>query len=157
LPIKIFISSRRDEKISEFNNVDDSVHSALILHDIEEDLVKEDIRRYMTAGLDKISKGFKVERNTWISNKDLSPFAERAGTLFVYASALCSYLDCRKEAIARVQSLRDESTNSVAGSNAGSKEKTSTVLDNLYTQIHMPATAQTLRHSCNLLWWHNTL
>jgi hypothetical protein len=134
LPIKVFISSRRDEKIrDQFDNANNSIRSTLILHDIEKDLVKEDIRRYMTARLDNISNRLKVKRDIWISDEELSLFVEHAGTLFVYASALCSYLNrtVPEEAADRVQSLLSKSANPIDGS----KEKPTVILDNLYAEI----------------------
>jgi hypothetical protein len=73
-----------------------------------------------------ISKAFRIERNTWISDKDLFLFVERAGTLFMYASA---YLTCTwvKDTIEHVQSLLIEVANSIDSS----KENPTAILDNL--------------------------
>jgi hypothetical protein len=93
LPFKFFISSRLEQEIkASFRFDGDGLHDSLLLHDIEENIVAEDIRRYIHERLDAITRRRWKERSQWISNDEIGQLVVRSGKLFVYASALCTFL-----------------------------------------------------------------
>ena len=91
LPIKLFIASREEKVIREAFTSAESAgsahHHTFILHNVEEQIVKADIKLYLSESLSKI---FGV--NGYKSDPDLSTavplLVERAGQLFIYAATV---------------------------------------------------------------------
>lgn len=123
---KVFIATRPNQRITKALKRAAPTQS-LPLHEIEAHVVKADIQRYMVERL------HKVDSNEWISESELNILVQRAGTLFVYASALCSYLDCTP-----VQKARDRLDVIISNqpkADDGSTDLPYKVLDTLYSQI----------------------
>jgi hypothetical protein len=97
VPFKVFISSRLDDEIKagfHGKGTDSQMHEALFLHDIEDDIVEADIMCYITDYVDAITTRLPWrDRGSWISDDQIRSLTLQAGNLFVYASALCSFLD----------------------------------------------------------------
>jgi hypothetical protein len=91
IPFKIFISSRLDDQIRFSFKLDGAdVHKSLFLHDVEKNIVEADIRHYINESLKAITR--LREGAEWISVEQVEELVKRSGKLFVYASALVSFL-----------------------------------------------------------------
>jgi hypothetical protein len=88
--LKFFITSRQEPQLHEVLKVVQD--TTLRLHEIEESLVKSDIRRYLVERSDDI-RIVKDLPQTWMTGEDLEILQDRAGKLFIYASTVCSFLE----------------------------------------------------------------
>jgi hypothetical protein len=134
LPVKIFISSRYDRDIKySFDADGPSMHTSFLLHNIEDHIVEADIRKYLLERLDQISERLRKPRVHWISDKQINQLITHAGRLFVYASAVCSYLisDDIEEVDTRLKSILAESSKPIPGSSKRPYE----ALDKLYSNV----------------------
>ena len=131
IPIKIFISSRPDPDIMETFNEEGSftTRSSLLLHDIERHIVERDIRLYMEGQLEQMDK------KGWISPERIGILVQQAGKLFVYASAVCTYLLGCKGAEETADRLKSIINPSHPKANDGSHVQPYSKLDVLYAQI----------------------
>ncbi|KAG8709513.1 hypothetical protein FRC11_005481 [Ceratobasidium sp. 423] len=86
LPIKFFISSRPEPAIRDQMSkpVADQVSSRLVLHELDENTVRMDIRTYLTIAL--------AEMPDPPSDEQIEALAERAGILFIYAATVLRYI-----------------------------------------------------------------
>jgi hypothetical protein len=85
LPIKFFVTSRPEPIIREKMLARDGYSpSVLYLHDIEESIVKEDIKKYLTDALSPVSPPPSID--------ELEQLANRAGKLFIYAATVARYI-----------------------------------------------------------------
>jgi hypothetical protein len=84
LPLKFFVTSRPEPKIIDWmvQRQGERDEFELHLHNIEDSIVKEDIRTYLELEL-------KPAR---LSGEDLARLVEQAGALFIYASTLVRYI-----------------------------------------------------------------
>jgi ABC-type dipeptide/oligopeptide/nickel transport system ATPase component len=89
IPLKIFIASRDDYWIRKAFKSGDGVREYFYLHDIEKDVVQNDIRKYLEASLARIKDGDSEE---WPSPIELSGLVQRSGTLFIYAATAVRYI-----------------------------------------------------------------
>jgi hypothetical protein len=94
LPFRFFITSRPESHIRErFMPCSASERTTFYLHDVEESMVKADIRLYIEHRVRKIS----VEQQrrlpkAWPTEEQLEKLADRADRLFIYAFAACNYI-----------------------------------------------------------------
>ncbi|KAF5321442.1 hypothetical protein D9619_000082 [Psilocybe cf. subviscida] len=95
LPFKVFISSREEQKIwNAFNSGDNKVEN-FRLHDIEKDVVQEDIRQYLKTSLASIrNENFHGSQAAalWPSQSEIENLVIRCGTLFIYAATAIRYI-----------------------------------------------------------------
>ena len=84
---KIFLASRDQYRISNAFGSGDSTR--FCLHEIEEDVVKHDIEKYLKTSLASIKHNDSEE---WPSPSELSGLVERSGTLFIYAATAVRYI-----------------------------------------------------------------
>jgi nucleoside-triphosphatase THEP1 len=96
IPLKVFISSRQEPRISEAFSPGDNKVENLYLHDIEKDVVQKDIHKYLKTSLDNIRKSRDEHpRRTaeeWPSQRELDSLTARSGTLFIYAATAVRYI-----------------------------------------------------------------
>ncbi|KAF8203531.1 hypothetical protein K438DRAFT_572948 [Mycena galopus ATCC 62051] len=91
LPIKLFVTSRPERHIRpQFNSTEDS-RRVFRLHDIEHNIVKHDISRYLTNRLDGIRADSSMP-SEWASPADIEALTCRAGKLFIYAFTAVKYI-----------------------------------------------------------------
>jgi nucleoside-triphosphatase THEP1 len=94
IPLKVFISSREEFKI--INAFSSRNHKAknLRLHDIEKDVVQEDIQKYLEASLanirDKVHD--RAAEASWPLQSEVESLVSRCGTLFIYAATIIRYI-----------------------------------------------------------------
>jgi len=84
LPIKFFLTSRPEPAIREKMLVPGYSRSVLYLHDVEESIVEEDIKKYLTEALRSMSPP--------PSPNDVERLAKRAGKFFIYAATSVRYI-----------------------------------------------------------------
>ncbi|CAE6434144.1 unnamed protein product [Rhizoctonia solani] len=83
LPIKFLVSSRPEYHIREMI-FKSNLQEQLILHNLDENMVKEDIETYLREELASIS--------TPLASDQLKTLVERAGVLFIYAATVVRYI-----------------------------------------------------------------
>lgn len=93
LPFKVFISSREELEISNAFRATAGTHHPinLFLHNVEKDVVQEDIRRYLEASLSSIRDDHGTT-DLWPSQSELTDLVVRCGTLFIYAATSVRYI-----------------------------------------------------------------
>ncbi|KAH7338734.1 quinon protein alcohol dehydrogenase-like superfamily [Rhizoctonia solani] len=85
IPVKFFVSSRPDYVIRDrMMSQEGTSRSVFHLHDIEQSIVEEDIRKYLTESLSSMSPP--------PSPQQIEALAERAGMLFIYAATVVRYI-----------------------------------------------------------------
>ncbi|KAF8133483.1 WD40-repeat-containing domain protein [Mycena galopus ATCC 62051] len=104
LAIKLFVTSRPERHIRPYFNAEAgrSRQCVLRLHNIEQNLVKDDISLYFNNRLNSI----RVENSlpsAWASSADIEVLADRAGKLFIYAFTAVEYI--RERPRDRLQNL----------------------------------------------------
>ena len=135
IPLKIFIASRDEAPIrSAFDSLS-SIRQQFILHEVEEDVVEGDIRKYLETSLSEInSPGRDHAQDAWPSPSELSKLTSQCGKLFIYAATAIRYImDCPGFHEDRLLSL-------TTGSESNSFQAS---LDDLYGRI--------LDHACRLM------
>jgi nucleoside-triphosphatase THEP1 len=81
IPLKIFVASRDEYRIrNAFRSTSDSIRGYFYLHDIEKDVVQNDIRIYLKTSLARIK------------DDELSGLVASSGTLFIYAATAVRYI-----------------------------------------------------------------
>ncbi|KAJ7503976.1 hypothetical protein B0H11DRAFT_1710483, partial [Mycena galericulata] len=93
LPIKLFVTSRPERHIRPHFDTQADLRRVLRLHDIEENIIKDDISLYFTNRLASI----RAESNPllppeWASHADVEALTRRAGKLFIYAFTAMKYI-----------------------------------------------------------------
>jgi hypothetical protein len=105
-PLKLFLTSRPEPHIRArlgFHQSAD-IRRILRLHDIEQDIVAEDISRYLTNRLHRIHHQLDVRLpDDWPSPCDVANVTRQAGKLFIYAFTAVEYV--REDPIGRLDSL----------------------------------------------------
>jgi hypothetical protein len=143
LRVKIFISSRYEELIKDpFERAGSDTYATFLLHNIEEHIVEADIKQYMLEHLNEISEQIQQPCLHWISDKQVSELVNYAGTLFVYAAVVCSYIGQGRR-IKEVKKRLDTVLRNMPGPIPGSKDRVYQYLDALYSQV-LEATADKL-------------
>ncbi|KAB5591588.1 Lissencephaly-1 [Ceratobasidium theobromae] len=93
-PIKYFVSSRPEMEIRRWIG---GMESQLILHELEKEIVEEDIERYLRAELKSMS----------LSEHQVSTLVKRAGVLFIYAATVVRYLALDDPSVVSEERLDD--------------------------------------------------
>ncbi|KAL5631867.1 hypothetical protein ACGC1H_000041 [Rhizoctonia solani] len=83
LPIKFLVSSRPEPHIRERIR-QSALKTQLVLHELDQKMVKADIETYLRVELESIS--------TPLTKDQLAALVERAGTLFIYAATVIRYI-----------------------------------------------------------------
>jgi nucleoside-triphosphatase THEP1 len=87
IPLKIFLVSRDEYWIRNAFGSRGSIR--FYLHEIEKDVVENDIRKYLETSLARIKDDDSEE---WPLSSELSGLVERSGTLFIYAATAVRYI-----------------------------------------------------------------
>ncbi|KAF5324287.1 hypothetical protein D9619_011432 [Psilocybe cf. subviscida] len=95
IPFKVFISSREEFKISNtFKDSSGNYKSTnLFLHEIEKDVVQEDIHIYLETSLAKIHRDNHGTPGMWPSQSELKNLVKCCGELFIYAATSVRYIE----------------------------------------------------------------
>ena len=108
LPVKFFLTSRPERHIvAHFQFLQPEFHRILRLHDIEQDLVQEDISLYLKTRLANIRlfrRSPAVFPAIWPSPKDIEILTRLSGKLFIYAFTAVEYIATRNH-VKRLQTL----------------------------------------------------
>ncbi|KZS97378.1 WD40 repeat-like protein, partial [Sistotremastrum niveocremeum HHB9708] len=86
LPVKFFVTSRPETEHQKYQ--DAHLYHSFILHNIEGDLVKADITKYLN---DKFNS-LRSLRDMGISDSDVKALAEQADNLFIFASTAFKFI-----------------------------------------------------------------
>jgi hypothetical protein len=93
IPLKVFISSRAEFDISNAFNTRNIDIENLYLHDIEKDIVQEDIQTYLGTALATIkAQNSNGTVEIWPLPSELENLVARCGTLFIYAATAIRYI-----------------------------------------------------------------
>jgi hypothetical protein len=146
IPLKIFIASRDERPIHNAFSLGSDIRKDFVLHEVEKDVVKDDIHKYLEQSLSDIKKyDLDDTPEEWPSHSELSALADRSGTLFIYAATSIRYIDDGDG------NYRDRLTFMISSiSTSGSKLQTATI-DNLYGHILQRAFAlKEHREACRM-------
>ncbi|KAH7339779.1 WD40-repeat-containing domain protein [Rhizoctonia solani] len=117
LPIKIFVSSRPEPQIR--RKLCD-LQCQLLLHELDDKIVKEDITTYLRTELAQMS----------LPEDQLLALADHAGTLFIYAATVVRYVDLENPSVDSEERLEIVLKTSTTAASSKHKE-----IDKLYTII----------------------
>ncbi|KAJ6580588.1 mycorrhiza-induced WD40-repeat domain protein [Mycena sp. CBHHK59/15] len=94
IPLKICIASRDETPIRKAFHSRPDLRKAFYLHEVEKDVVKDDIRRYLEKSLSDIKVDDLADNSDeWPSQAELSTLLDRSGALFIYAATVIRYID----------------------------------------------------------------
>ncbi|KAJ6626160.1 WD40-repeat-containing domain protein [Mycena sp. CBHHK59/15] len=94
IPLKIFIASRDKAPIRNAFHSRDDIRKDFFLHEVEKDVVREDIEKYLTKSLAEIQeRNLGSASDEWPSRTELSALLDRCGTLFIYAATAIRYIN----------------------------------------------------------------
>ena len=125
LPLKLLITSRPENHIRQ--SLGFLKEGQLILHNIEEKIIKEDIRLYLTETFRRTGERFSLALD-WVSDKELDILTKRSGNLFVYASTVIRFVNSEHSADPREQLRRILQT-------SNSPKSAYSELDRLYKEV----------------------
>jgi len=130
IPLKFFIASRDEELIRTAFYYHPNLSTAFTLHEVEKQLVEDDIRKYIERSLLNVkSQGLDPVLDAWPSPLELSNLVHHSGRLFIYAATAIRYIhDGRKLFKSRLFLMANRDTKT------RSKLQTSTI-DSLYGHI----------------------
>ncbi|CUA67694.1 putative WD repeat-containing protein alr3466 [Nostoc sp, PCC 7120] [Rhizoctonia solani] len=122
LPIKFLVSSRPEMEICRrmMGRVDEQGNAPLVLHDLDADVVKQDIKVYMRRELGYIL----LTETQW------SGILERCGALFIYAATSCRLIKQGYE-----MSVLDETVRMIVSPDSASIGHEESGIDELYFTI----------------------
>ncbi|KAL0947883.1 hypothetical protein HGRIS_010518 [Hohenbuehelia grisea] len=106
LPLKWLITSRPEKHIREkFEYALNDQHTRILrLHDIENNIVEQDINRYLRHHLNIFARKPHAAIPTgWPSEQQIATLAQLAGTLFIYAATSLKYIS--ENPVSRLQNI----------------------------------------------------
>ena len=93
IPLKVFISSRDESPINNAFSSGDNKAKDFYLHEVEKDVVQQDIRQYLKTSLANIrDEDCHGTTEEWPLQRELEGLIARAGTLFIYAATAVRYI-----------------------------------------------------------------
>ena len=94
IPLKIVITSRDETPIRNAFYSKPELLNAFYLHEVEKDVVKDDIEQYITKSLTGIKhRHLGQPLDGWPSQVELSHLVDRSGILFIYAVTAIRFID----------------------------------------------------------------
>ena len=94
IPLKIVIASRDETPIRNAFFSRPELLNAFYLHEVEKDVVKDDIKQYITKSLASIQQRYLGQSlDGWPSQAELSALFDLSGTLFIYAATAIRFID----------------------------------------------------------------
>jgi hypothetical protein len=112
IPLRFFVTSRPESHIrDQFRyGVSSHQHATFYLHEIEDTIVRADIRLYLTHRLEKIRMNPKHRLPTkWPEDEQMKALVDRADKLFIYAFVACNYIE--RDPRRRLQKIVETSCN----------------------------------------------
>ncbi|KAJ7868143.1 hypothetical protein B0H13DRAFT_1635836, partial [Mycena leptocephala] len=91
IPLKICFSSRDETLIRKAFHFRPDLCQDFYLHEIKEDVVRADIRRYLQKSLSEVNSADDLDE--WPSNNEISTLVARSGGLFIYAATVVRYIE----------------------------------------------------------------
>ncbi|KAF8179114.1 hypothetical protein BJ912DRAFT_644648 [Pholiota molesta] len=89
---RIFITSRPENHIRSVLNKESNI-AKIVLHDIEDSIVRNDIHSYLKEELSKIPSELEVNVGpNWPKDADLDAIVDKSGKFFVYASTAIKFI-----------------------------------------------------------------
>jgi len=130
IPLKFFIASRDEDRIRNAFYHHPGLSTAFTLHEVEKQLVEDDIRKYIEKSLSDIkSQELDPVLDVWPSPLELSNLVNHSGRLFIYAATAIRYIhDGGKLYKSRLSVMANQDTKTQ------SRLQTSTI-DGLYGHI----------------------
>ena len=92
IPLKLFIGSRDEPLIRHAFTSLPRLRTTFYLHEVDKDVVKGDIRRYLEMSLAEIKVDNGHSLDTWPPQSEISALLDRSGTLFIYAATAIRYI-----------------------------------------------------------------
>ena len=93
IPLKFFIASRDEDLIHSAFYHHPELSTAFMLHEVEKQLVEDDIRKYIERSLSNIkSQGLDPILDAWPSPSELNNLIDHSGHLFIYAATAIRYI-----------------------------------------------------------------
>jgi len=133
--VKFFLTGRPESRIREGFRLPLLAKAAgiLVLHEVEPDLVNNDIRSFLKHRFLKIAN-YRSGLDGWPTEEQLDLLCKRAGGLFIYAAATAKFIGNQNDnPRKRLDFLLQSPESSVH--EGGAKLKTNTTLDSLYMSI----------------------
>ncbi|RPA77251.1 hypothetical protein BJ508DRAFT_330350 [Ascobolus immersus RN42] len=91
--LRVLLTSRPEHAInSGIREYLSSLHQFFALHDIERQIVDNDIKIYLTNELEKICCEGGIPRSQWPGQQDIDSLLRNSEQLFLYASTVCIFL-----------------------------------------------------------------
>jgi len=130
IPLKFFIASRDEALIRSAFYHHPELSTAFTLHEVEKQIVEDDIRKYIERSLLNIkNQRLDPVLDAWPSPLELSDLVDHSGCLFIYAATAIRYIrEGRQSFKSRLSLMADRDTKT------RSRHQTSTI-DNLYGHI----------------------
>lgn len=123
--LRVLVTSRPDKPLyNSFLELSNSKYQGFVLHDISNDVVDEDIRRFLVDKLKDIE----------LEEQDVTQLVQKAGRLFIWAAIACRFIEGSPFADERVQTLLEGST-SIPAPGEYSEKHPEEHLDELYTAV----------------------
>ncbi|KAJ7877946.1 hypothetical protein B0H14DRAFT_2567502 [Mycena olivaceomarginata] len=98
VPLEVFIASHDETPIRNAFNSGQSTDT-FILHEVESEIVKEDIEKYVKKSLAQIVDAHNDPSDSWPPIHELSIFLSHCSTLFIYAATALVTLMMKMETI----------------------------------------------------------
>jgi hypothetical protein len=145
IPLKIFIASRDETLIRNafYPKHMLEVPNTFYLHEVEKDVVKGDIEKYIKKSLVNVQERRQLGQNldAWPPQAELSTLIDLAGTLFIYAATTIRFIDD--------EDYRDR-LSILTGPNSKSRSNLPTAeIDHLYRRILKQACKRKLPSEVN--------
>ncbi|KAK7461664.1 hypothetical protein VKT23_008091 [Stygiomarasmius scandens] len=132
LPVKFFISSRPEAEItSKFTNPDHR-HQKIVLHNVEDHVVRGDIEVFLHHRFREIQEGRCIDQ-PWPTDAQFERLLDLSGLLFIYAATVCLFISSPDIP----NSMTQDALNAVLSYNAkdSGNEASYMTLDGLYAGI----------------------
>lgn len=93
--LKVFVSSRPTSSTNDAFADDElrKLRAVFVLHDVEGDVVKSDIKNYITSRLRAKARLRKVDIDDWPPEHHVDMLVDKAAGLFIYASTVCEFIE----------------------------------------------------------------
>ena len=138
-PLKVLVTSRPEQSItSVFSSSSGDLNAAsqrLVLHELELGVVQQDIKLYLSSGLQDIAERYSLNK-IWPSKEDIQALATLSSGLFIFAATSIKFVEDRNDSDPQGQLTRLLSGKEF---NAHVQSSPNYYLDKLYMQVLMHA------------------
>ena len=134
-PLKILVTSRPEQSItSVFSSSSGDLNAAsqrLVLHELELGVVQQDIKLYLSSGLQDIAEHYSLDK-IWPSEEDIQALATLSFGLFIFAATSIKFVEDRNDSDPQGQLTRLLSGKELS---AHAQSSPHYYLDKLYMQV----------------------